>query len=170
MAPQSNAVRPDFRVGGTAILGALVLALGVFVTYQAQTGQSVTTYARVGPSFFPTVVGGASIIVGICLLIQALRGQWTMQLIEAAEDGADKDLSAVWRVALVIGGLLANWLLMGPLGFILASATMFTMTTRAFGSKKILANALVGLAFAGVIYLIFRFGLRINLPTGGLWS
>lgn len=59
---------------------------------------------------------------------------------------------------------------MPPLGFVAASAGMFTLVAAAFGSRRFLRDAALGLVFATVIYLVFVHGLGLHLPVGGLWE
>lgn len=175
MTSRSNSKpRPDNRTGqGTVLLGAAFAALGAFVLFEALAGPATSSYARVGPSFFPALVGGATVLVGLCLVLQAIRGRWSMMLADDAADGdavLRKDLPAFARIALVVAGLAANVLLMQPLGFIIASATMYVCATRAFGSRALVRNALIGLTFAALIHGVFRYVLGIGLPSGWMWD
>jgi putative tricarboxylic transport membrane protein len=163
------------RIGSsTTLLGVVLAGLGGFVLYEAVFGPASSTYARVGPGFFPAIVGSATIIVGLALVAQALRGKWSMMLIDetraAGATAKTDNLSPIWRILLVILGLVANLLLITPFGFVIASAVMFTFTTRAFGSRNLLANAGIGLLFTGTIYLCFRYGLNLHLPVGSIWG
>jgi putative tricarboxylic transport membrane protein len=73
-------------------------------------------------------------------------------------------------VALVAGALALNVLLFAPLGFIMASAVLFTFVAAAFGSRRFIVDAAIGLAFAATIYVIFVHGLGLSLPSGDLWE
>jgi putative tricarboxylic transport membrane protein len=174
MPEKADTARPVIRAGGsTALLGAVLVLLGGFVVYEALLGPAASTYARVGPGFFPAVVGGGTILVGLILTAQALAGRWSMVLVDdTLPEGATvrEDLPAISRILLVVGGLLANLLLIGPFGFVVGSTVMFTLTTRAFGSRNLVRSALIGVVFAGAIYLIFRYGLGLRLPGGTIWS
>jgi putative tricarboxylic transport membrane protein len=59
---------------------------------------------------------------------------------------------------------------MPPLGFIIASALMFMLVARAFGSRRIVVDAALGLAFAGTIDVVFVHGLGLYLPPGSVWE
>lgn len=172
--PQTSDGQSVRSGASTTLLGLVLAGLGGFVLYEATFGPATSTYARVGPGFFPSLIGIATIIVGLALTFQALRGRWTMDLIDDApsqtEPHDDKRLAPLWRIALVVLGLVANLLLIGPLGFVIASSVMFTLTTRAFGSRNFLANAAIGLVFTGTIYLCFRYGLNLRLPVGSVWG
>jgi putative tricarboxylic transport membrane protein len=66
--------------------------------------------------------------------------------------------------ALIIDVALIHWI-----GFILASAAMFALTARAFGSRRALRDTLFGLALSAAVYVGFTRGLGVVLP-GGFFS
>jgi putative tricarboxylic transport membrane protein len=61
-------------------------------------------------------------------------------------------------------------MLFAPLGFIAASAVLFTCVSAAFGSRRFVLDAAIGIAFAAAIYSIFVHGLGLHLPAGDLWE
>ena len=74
------------------------------------------------------------------------------------------------NVLLVAAALTLNVLLFAPLGFIAASAVLFTCVSAAFGSRRFVLDAIIGIAFAAAIYVIFVHGLGLSLPAGDLWG
>ncbi|MEK7401101.1 MAG: tripartite tricarboxylate transporter substrate-binding protein [Gemmatimonadota bacterium] len=68
---------------------------------------------------------------------------------------------AMLALALIIDAALINWI-----GFILASAMMFTLTARAFGSQRVVRDIVVGLVLAAVVQIGFTRGLGVALPLG----
>ncbi|MEX2178312.1 MAG: tripartite tricarboxylate transporter substrate-binding protein [Gemmatimonadaceae bacterium] len=54
------------------------------------------------------------------------------------------------------------------LGFVLASAVMFVLVARAFGSRRLARDAVVGLGLALLVFAGFTSGLGISLPAGVL--
>jgi len=62
--------------------------------------------------------------------------------------------------------LLANVVLIEWTGFLLASALMFVIVARAFGSRRLMRDTLAGLALSAIVYLCFTRGLGVTLPTG----
>lgn len=69
---------------------------------------------------------------------------------------------------MVAGALVAYVVLLPRAGFILASALLFAVTAYALGSRRVVRNAVVGLAFAAVVYLAFTRGLGLYLPESFL--
>jgi putative tricarboxylic transport membrane protein len=159
-------------------LAAAIVALGSFVAYEALTGADNPGYATVGPGAFPMVVGAALVIVGIALLLQAIRNQWHALWFEpvpsaapSRESGNERDrVSSLTNVLLVATALVLDVVLIPLLGFVIASALMFTLVARAFGSPRLLLDIAVGLALAGAIHLVFVHGLGLHLPVGELWG
>jgi putative tricarboxylic transport membrane protein len=69
-------------------------------------------------------------------------------------------------VAWVAGGLILNVLLIGALGFTIASIIVFVCVARGFGSKAILRDAGIGAAFALIAYFGFAQTLGMNIGSG----
>ncbi len=159
-AGQGEGARARLPLGETAIaLG--VIALSAIVFWQTLAIPVSPLYARVGPTVIPMITAAGLAGCGLVLLIAALRGGWQ----DAEEKDAIQDKRAL---ALLLAGFLANMLLIGPLGFTVASTILFTLTARAFGSKNILRDAGIGFGLAIVSYLGFARALGINIGAGPL--
>ena len=142
---------------GEAVLGGVVLALGLFVAVET-TSLSAGTGA-VGPRLFPYMVAAGLTVVGGLVLYEALRGRI------AHEGGIELD----WLgVALVSAGLIAQLLLLERAGWVLATALLFVAAARAFGSRRLVADVALGLALAGLSFVLFTYGLDLSLPGGDL--
>jgi len=158
--------------GGSALaISAAMVALGLLVLHQGSIlDPGSSGYARIGPQAFPFMVGTGIIVIGLLLGRDALRRVWQVAWIETDDPARSARLRQIANVALVAVGLVANALLIGPLGFVVASTTMFALTTRAFGSRRLVLDLIIGAAFAGAIFVAFTWGLGISLPAGTLWS
>ena len=55
-----------------------------------------------------------------------------------------------------------------PLGFAPTAAAVFATTARGFGSRRVVADILLGLALGAVVYVVFARGLGVSLPGGPL--
>jgi putative tricarboxylic transport membrane protein len=144
---------------GEAVLGGAVLALGLFVAVETSMLKVAPTHATVGPRLFPFLVAAGLIVVGALVLHQALFGH------VAHERGFELDWVAV---ALVSAGLIAQLLLLESLGWILATTLLFVAVARAFGSHRLLLDAVIGVVLAGLAFGAFNYGLGLSLPTGTL--
>ena len=142
---------------GESILGAFVLAIGLFVAFETYEMGSTTASTLVGPQLFPFLVATGLIIVGVALLREAVFGH------VAHESGFDLD----WRaVAIAAGGLLLQMLIIESAGWIIATTAMFVATTLAFGERRVMISLLIGLILAGLTFAIFTYGLGLDLPIG----
>ena len=161
------------RSASALFVALLLLGLGLFVVYQGYTiAAEQIAYARVGPQVFPYVIGAALILIGGLLARDALKGSWSVIWAEAG-DGSSGNLEFRRRllsVGMVALGLVLNVLLIAPLGFVVASSAMFALTTRAFGSRRLLFDLLIAIIFSGAIFLTFTYALGLPLPAGTLWT
>jgi putative tricarboxylic transport membrane protein len=67
---------------------------------------------------------------------------------------------------LVVTGVTLEAVLLQPAGFVIASALMFILVARAFGSQRLVRDVAIGLVFSLVVFLTFARGLGVSLPTG----
>jgi putative tricarboxylic transport membrane protein len=141
---------------GEAALGGGVLILGIFIAFETTRGLGPTS-AVVGPALFPYLIAAGLVIVGVSLLREAFTGHI------AHEGGFELDWIAV---ALVSAGLLIQIFLLETLGWIPATALLFIAVARAFGSRRLLTDAVLGVALTAASFVVFNYGLGLNLPGG----
>jgi putative tricarboxylic transport membrane protein len=124
-------------------LGLVIIAIGLLWFFQGRSLPQLGGYAALGPGFFVTVIGGLLVVFGIVLLIQIARGETFKP--QDSED-AKADAKASWPALLwAAGGAATPLLTMQPLGFPLTAMISFALVTRAFGSRRILMDAAIGL-------------------------
>jgi putative tricarboxylic transport membrane protein len=146
----------NLRVG-EAILGGGVLALGLFIAVETAQLEVAASNATIGPRLFPFLIATGLIVVGLLVLREAFFGH------VAHERGFELDWVAV---ALVSAGLIAQLLLLETVGWILATTLLFVAVARAFGSRRLLLDAGIGLVLASLAFAIFNYGLGLSLPIG----
>ena len=142
---------------GEAMLGGLVLFLGLFIAYETTQRTSGPGYAAVGPALFPYMIAAGLVVIGALVLREAFFGH------VAHERGFELDWPAV---ALVSAGLIAQLLLLEIVGWILATALLFVAVACAFGSRRLLLDAGIGLVLASLAFAVFNYGLGLSLPIG----
>ena len=69
-------------------------------------------------------------------------------------------------MAAIAAACLAQAVLMPLVGFVPTAAAVFTTGAYALGSTRVLRNAAIGVAVAGVLALLFGAGLHVPLPMG----
>jgi putative tricarboxylic transport membrane protein len=144
--------------------GDLGIAIGVVLLGLVAAWQTTlipqSAYAAVGPRVFPWVGAIMLIVMGLFLLVAALRGGWSHD--NLAEYG-----EIDWRGgAFVVAGLIANLALIDVIGFILASTVVFTCVALGFGSRNVPRDAAIGFALALVAYIGFDRVLGYKIGSG----
>jgi putative tricarboxylic transport membrane protein len=147
------------RATGEILLGLALIAAGVLLLIGTTWITVAPTYSRVGPRVFPFAVAGGLIIVGLLYTLESWKG---------AQTPVDEHKAASWPVALITAGIIAEALLLERLGFVLSSTVLFVLVAAAFGSRRHLRDAVIGLALATLAYVTFVYGLGLNLPAGVL--
>lgn len=142
-----------------AIAGALI-GLGLFMFYQIQLIEADGGYSAIGPRFSPMLVAACLLLIGVLLLRQALTGGW--RNMEGAVPAEPFFAPAFLWIA---GGLALNMVVIGFIGFTLASATLFVMVARGFGSRRLGRDTAIGLGLALFVYYFFTRVLGLALPA-----
>ena len=142
------------------VISALLIALALFVLYQAQLIVADGGYSAIGPRFSPMLVAGALLVIGVLLLRQALAGGW--RNMEGATPPEPFFAPAFLWIA---GGLALNMVVIGFIGFTLASAMLFVMVARGFGSRSLIRDGVIGLVLALAVFLFFALVLGLALPA-----
>jgi putative tricarboxylic transport membrane protein len=112
-----------------------------------------TNAARAGTWLFPVLVLGGSAFV------------LTLLFVERSPTTRDRRANSapVVRVAL---GLVSFVALMNLAGFVAAGTVLFMCTASAFGSRRWLRDALLGITLCATVYITFTYGLGVSLPPG----
>jgi putative tricarboxylic transport membrane protein len=153
------------RVPWGELAAALVLTgVGVAMIIDTRSIRVLATANAVGPRFFPYVVGGAAVIVGIWLAVSVLRGDRAEP--EASED-IDLNQKTDWRtLAMLAGAFIAYILLITPLGYLLATMLFFGSTAFALGARRPRSLILTTVLVPFATFMIFTRLLGIYLPNG----
>jgi putative tricarboxylic transport membrane protein len=145
-------------------LAIVVLALGVFVVVGTLDVSAAASQLGIGPRFFPMLVGGSMIVVGLFYVVDVLRGGRGDP--EESED-IDTDAPADWRsVGLVSGIFLAFAAVLNLVGWIIGASLLFFGLSLALGAEHKLRAAGVGVVLGIATYLLFVKGLGVSLPGG----
>lgn len=161
---------PGTGMPGTGIPGTrsdlaaalFVLVLGLLAFWQAAVIPTSPIYAQVGPKLVPYLVAGVLVALGAGLVAVAWRGGWS-DSIEELQDAAPLNPRAL---GLMLAGLLANLVLIEPLGFTIAATAQFVLVAAAFGSRAILRNLLIAFIVSLSAYGLFVKGLGVNIGAG----
>jgi putative tricarboxylic transport membrane protein len=148
--------------GPDLAVGVFVLLLGGLAFWQAGAIPTSPIYAQVGPKVIPYLVAAGLSVLGLLLVLAALGGGWSAQIAEIAEAGPPNRRA----LGLVSAGLLANLVLITPLGFSLAAALQFTLVAAGFGSRHAARDLLLGVPLCLAIWFLFVEALGVNIGAG----
>lgn len=143
---------------GEAVLGGGVLALGLFIAVETAWLEVAPSHATIGPRLFPSLIAGGLIVIGLLVLREAFFGH-------VAHERGRFELDWL-AVVLVSAGLVAQMLLLETLGWIPATTLLFVAAARAFGSRRLLLDTVIGLVLTGAAFVVFNAGLGLTLPAG----
>lgn len=148
---------------GKRDIAGLLIAVGLFalaaVIVNDASGYVIRrSYARFGPEIVPYLIAAGLAVLGALTVVMAMRGKF-----EA------RDRLNLGAVLWLVGGILAEIaMLYGGTGFILGSSVLFACAARAFGQTTLVLNLVVGAVLSTVLFLLFRYGLGLSLPSGPL--
>ena len=157
--PTGSASAPVARPWG---LGVAVIVLGLVWISGAFNIGHVATYAVVGPALFPALTGAGLVVLGALLLVAVARGErFAPQETEDADASRRPSRAAFWTT--VVAGALPI-VVVRPLGFPVAAALTFALTARAFGSRRLPLDLLVGFLLGAACWVLFSRLLGLSLP------
>lgn len=142
-------------------IGLGLVAMGAVWLYGASGLPQGARYAAVGPGLAVTVAGLGLVVIGVILMIQIARGErFEPQDAEDAVASAPMDrvafLTALAAAALPI-------FTMRTLGLPLTATLCFALVCRAFGSRRIFLDLLIGAVLTSVAWYLFtRLGLQLG--------
>jgi putative tricarboxylic transport membrane protein len=135
-----------------------VVVLGLIAAWQT-TEIPQSAYAAVGPRAFAWTASGMLIAMGLFLVKDAVAGGWSH---ESDEFGEVDWPGGLWMIA----GLAVNAALIDVIGFILSSTLLFIFTAKAFGSDRLVRDAIIGFLLAFVSYVGFDRVLGYKIGSG----
>jgi hypothetical protein len=139
---------------------AAILCLAVFYTYWAFADLSfLSSTGRLGPGFFPRIVG--LILIAVCLA--TLAGDLNLK---ERHGGA---VSSYWPTTLVVAGLSGAFaLLLEILGGPLAMVVYLLATLSVLNRGRTMQNVAVSVGLPIALFLLFDVWLNASMPPDAL--
>lgn len=153
-APTEAKRRPD--VAALIIAAALAL-LGAVIAWDASRLGAGGAYARIGPQTIPYAIAICLGLLAVWTVVEAIRG-----------DFPAREKQELAPVAWIVGGLVAQLILIRYVGFSIATAILFALTARGLGKVSLPLALLVGLVLCTAIWFVFARLLALTLPSGPL--
>lgn len=164
-----------FRVSGITeeikdIIGAGALLVFAVLTFAFSFTIRKTAVSKVGSEVFPRLIGAILVVIGIALMIDAVKRRLACRR-GAAEGGRQACEDAFFDSSVVLTPvyILGYFLLVVPLGFLVATTAYLALQIRALavGNKKGLpVLAAVAFLFSAAVYFLFRIAFNLYLPAG----
>jgi len=144
-------------------LGLAVMLLGAVCLYAASQLPITAQYAGIGPGMLLVVIGVVFLLLGVLLLIQIARGE-VFEALDAENAAAHQSMDRrAFATALV--AVMLPTLIMDPLGLPITAMCSFMLVARAFGSRRVCFDLVIGLILGSVCWLLFTW---LGLQLGGL--
>jgi len=135
--------------------GVMFIAFGVFFVGYARQ-YDMGTAARMGPSYFPTVLGGLMVLLGIIVLIQGLATEQADGKIEPFNFKA---------LVLVLGAVVAFGLLLRPAGLLVALFVLIAVSSLGSHEFKVRDMLLLSIGMSLLVLGVFIYGLSMTIPV-----
>jgi hypothetical protein len=133
--------------------GVLFIAVGLAAIFFVR-GHQMGTAMRMGPAYFPTILGLLQVLIGIAVMLRAL-----------VRPGLPLGQFAVAKIALVLGAIVLFGLLLRGLGLIVI-VVLSAYASKNFRWPVALVLA-VGIAICSSIIFVLLLGIPI--PMIGTW-
>ena len=161
--------RPRGRLGAqTIFFGLLVVLLAGYL--QMALGMEWRTAAgRIGPGFFPRVIGVLGLALALVALVRSLRGNPGVAEEEPVDETGEADLGrhpATLAIVVVASAAFAAAFVL--LGAVIAGAVYLFGCLWLLNRPRPLLNAAVSVGVAAGLYLLFETLLDAGLPAGVL--
>jgi hypothetical protein len=132
--------------------GVLFTAVGVFaIVYGSK--YTIGTAARMGPGYFPRILGILMIVLGLILALRALR-------LKGSAVPAWR-----WRpTLLVLGSVVMFGAIVKPLGMALSTVLLIVVASAASHEFRWKESLISGVALAVLAVGVFVIGLNLQLP------
>lgn len=141
-----------------------VLSGAIFYSYIAFFDLNfLTRTGRIGPGFFPRIVGGAMIVMTLWAIVDALRDQ--RAIAAGGARGPNDAPDGIWRDVIVLVALVIGYaVLMRLFGGLVSTVIYLGLALSIFNPGRHLQNALIAVIFPGSVYLAFDRFLNANMP------
>jgi putative tricarboxylic transport membrane protein len=147
------------RVGdGRVVWLAAVAAVAAVYTWMAFGMEWETEAGRIGPGFFPRIIGGLTVALCVVAIVRCLRERRPAE----AEPGHGR------LVAVASLGLVGYLLVFEYVGAAIASVAFMLFLLSVTNRGRTVANMALAVLLPAALYVVFEVGLNAGLPPGPL--
>lgn len=138
------------------ISGVVLVGFGVFIALYASSHYEIGTVRRMGPGFFPTMLGWILAALGIVVTLMSFRK------VEHALTPPPFELRPFLAVLLAV---VTFAVLINRIGLILTTIILIVIAATANTKFRFSRALLLGGCVSILAWLIFTVGLQMNLPA-----
>ncbi len=134
--------------------GVMFIAFGLFFALGAQN-YTFGTAQRMGPGYFPTVLGALLALLGLFIAVKGLRSR--------VRDDVER---FHWRpLSLVLGSVLLFAFLLRPLGLVAALVLMIFVGALGGPDYRTKEVVVVAAVIVALVLAVFIWGLKLTVPV-----
>lgn len=135
--------------------GVMFLALGLGFALFAQN-YDMGTAQRMGPAYFPTVLGALLALIGLGIAIGGL-----------AREGHDGKIDKLHfgPIAWIIGAIVVFGVLLRPAGLVVSLVALVAISMLGSHEFKWKEAVAVSVVMGLIVYLVFIYGLKLTIPV-----
>lgn len=142
------------------LAGAIFIGFGLAFGLTARTYE-IGTALRMGPGYFPLVLGGLLVMLGVAIAAQSVVG---------GEERGDATTAVPWRaVVLLVAALLFFGFTVRQLGLAPALFVTVFLASMADRTARVVPALLVAASLTALSVVIFVEALQLRLPLLGPW-
>lgn len=135
--------------------GVMFIAFGVAFAGLA-TNYDMGTAQRMGPAFFPTILGGLLAVLGVVIAMQGLAAETMDGKIEKFHLGP---------IAWVLGAVIVFGLLLRPAGLMVALVALIGISSLGSHEFKARDTVLLAIGLCLLVLAVFIYGLGLTIPV-----
>lgn len=135
--------------------GVMFIAFGLFFALFAQN-YDMGTSQRMGPAYFPTVLGGLLTLLGAVVALQGLTVHTIDGKVETFHFGP-----LLW----VLGAVVAFGALLRPAGLVVALVALFAIASRGSHEMRIRELVPLSIGLSVLVLVVFIWGLGLTIPV-----
>lgn len=152
------------RIDGASLFYLVLTLVLAGYTLLAFDMEWDTQAGRIGPGFFPRIIGVAGVALAVIGLVNAIRQARNRSKGEAWAEPSDIRYPAIIAIiALGLGGFVTVFI---PLGAPLTGVAFLVLMYLIIDRKRILRRAVLSVVFPLALYVIFDVLLGATLPGG----
>ncbi|GGE28022.1 hypothetical protein GCM10007276_01510 [Agaricicola taiwanensis] len=138
---------------------ALLLTASLLYSYYAyDTLSFLTTTGRLGPGFFPRIIGTLLVVLCLAALISDRRS--------AADEGDIGVAADAWSVAAMVLASIGYLVALRLVGGVVGTVIFLLVILSIFNRGRYFLNATLSVAVPACLYLLFVVTLNADMPEG----